>query len=66
MWGRLRAGHPVKDTARQLGLSSSTPRTYLVRCGGIRPAPRRWRVGRLSLGEREEISRDLAAGLSSW
>src|SRR4051812_34618242 len=39
-------------------------RAYLVRCGGIRPAPRRRSAGRLSLGEREEISRGLAAGLS--
>jgi hypothetical protein len=39
-------------------------RSYLVRCGGIRPASRRRSPGRLSLAEREEISRGLAAGLS--
>jgi IS30 family transposase len=39
-------------------------RAYLVRCGGIRPVPRRRRVGRLVLREREEISRGLAAGMS--
>jgi IS30 family transposase len=64
VWVRLKAGRPVKDTARQLGLPSSTLRTYLVRCGGIQPVPRRRRVGRLSLAEREEISRGLAAGRS--
>lgn len=37
-------------------------RAYLLRCGGIRPDPRRRGPGRLSLVEREEISRGLAAG----
>jgi len=39
-------------------------RDLLHRTGGIRPVPkRRWEV-RLSLAEREEISRGLAAGVS--
>jgi hypothetical protein len=62
IWVRLRAGHAAKPTARQLGVSTSSVRTYLLRCGGIRPDPRRRSPGRLSLGEREEISRGLAAG----
>src|SRR5580765_8438456 len=37
---------------------------YLGRCGGTRPEPRRRSPGRLSLTEREEILRGLAAGLS--
>jgi IS30 family transposase len=64
VWVRLRAGQAAKGTARQLGLPSSTLRTYLVRCGGVRPAPCRRRDGRLSLEDREEISRGLATGLS--
>ena len=64
IWVRLRAGHAAKPTARQLGLSTSTVRTYLLRCGGIRPDPRRRSPGRLSFAEREEISRGLAAGMS--
>src|SRR5687768_7068852 len=64
IWVRLRAGHAAKPTARQLGLPTSTVRTYLLRCGGIRPEPRRRAPGRLSHTEREEISRGLAAGLS--
>src|SRR5687768_15648328 len=64
IWVRLRAGHAAKPTARQLGLPTSTVRTYLLRCGGIRPEPRRRAPGRLSLTEREEISRGLAAGQS--
>src|SRR4051794_41602783 len=64
IWTWLRAGHAAKPTARALGLSTGTVRAYLVRCGGIRPAARRRSGARLSLIEREEISRGLAAGLS--
>jgi len=64
IWVRLRAGHAAKPAARQLGLSTSTVRTYLLRCGGIRPEPRCRGPRRLSVEEREEISRGLAAGLS--
>jgi IS30 family transposase len=53
-----------KPTARELGLCTGTVRAYLLRCGGIRPEPRRRAPGRLSLVEREEISRGLAAGES--
>jgi hypothetical protein len=34
VWSRLRAGQAVKPTARELRLSPSTVRTYLLRCGG--------------------------------
>jgi IS30 family transposase len=64
IWSRLRAGHAVKPAARALGLSTGGVRAYLVRCGGIRPVPRRRSPVRLSLAEREEISRGLAAGRS--
>jgi IS30 family transposase len=64
VWVKLRAGHAAKPTARALGLSPSTVRAYLLRCGGIRPDPRRRSPGRLSFTEREEISRGLAAGRS--
>jgi IS30 family transposase len=64
LWVRMRAGQAAKPTARALGLSPSTVRSYLLRCGGIRPDPRRRSPGRLSFAEREEISRGLAAGLS--
>ena len=47
-----------------LGLSTGGVRAYLVRCGGIRPAPRRRAPSRLSLTEREEIPRGLTAGPS--
>ncbi|EAQ5964033.1 IS30 family transposase, partial [Salmonella enterica subsp. enterica serovar Senftenberg] len=64
IWVRLRAGHAAKPTARALGIPTSTVRTYLLRCGGIRPGPRRRAAGRLRFEEREEISRGLAAGRS--
>jgi IS30 family transposase len=64
IWARLRAGHAAKPTARALGLTTGGVRAYLVRCGGIRPTQRRRSPGRLSLADREEISRGLAAGLS--
>jgi IS30 family transposase len=64
IWARLRAGHAAKPTARALGLTTGGVRAYLVRCGGIRPVPRRRSPVRLSLAEREEISRGLAAGRS--
>jgi hypothetical protein len=63
IWARLRAGHAAKPTARALGLTTGGVRAYLVRCGGIRPTQRRRSPGRLSLADREEISRGLAAGL---
>ena len=64
LWLRLREGHAAKPAARQLGLSPSTVRAYLLRCGGVRPDPRRRARCRLSMVEREEISRGLAAGHS--
>jgi len=54
----------ARPAARELGISAGTVRAYLVRCGGVQPAPRRRRSGCLTLREREEISRGLAAGLS--
>jgi IS30 family transposase len=64
IWIRLREGKAAKPTARELGLSTGTVRAYLVRCGGIRPDPRRRAPARLTMTEREEISRGLAAGHS--
>ena len=54
----------MKVLARQMRVKPSTVRDLLHRTGGIRPVPKRRWVVRLSLAEREEISRGLAAGLS--
>ncbi len=64
VWLRLRVGRAAKPTARELGLCTDTVREDLLRCGGIRPEPRRRAAARLRLEERQEISRDRAAGLS--
>jgi IS30 family transposase len=64
VWVRLRGGQAAKPTARELGLGTGTVRAYLLRCGGIRPQPRRRAGARLSMAEREEISRGLACGRS--
>src|SRR5215207_7238204 len=64
VWRRWRSGQAVKVLARAMRRHPSTVRDLLKRSGGVRPAPRRrWEL-RLSLAEREEISRGLAAGLS--
>jgi IS30 family transposase len=64
VWRRWRAGQAVKVLAREMRRHPSTVRDLLKRCGGVRPVPRwRWEL-RLSLAEREEISRGLAADLS--
>jgi IS30 family transposase len=64
VWRRWRSGQAVRVLAREMRCNPSTVRDLLKRTGGIRPVPRRrWEL-RLSLDEREEISRRLAAGLS--
>src|SRR6266536_4147445 len=64
VWRRWRSGEAVKVLARAMRRHPSTVRDLLKRCGGVRPAPRRRGELRLSLAEREEISRGLAAGRS--
>jgi DNA-binding NarL/FixJ family response regulator len=64
VWLRWRSGQALRVLAREMRVSHSVVRDLIYRCGGIRPVPRqRWEV-RLSLVEREEISRGLATGLS--
>ena len=64
VWARWRSGQAVRVLSRQMRVSPSTVRALLLRAGGIGPVPRRRASLRLSLTEREEISRGLAAGLS--
>src|SRR5262249_8330312 len=58
------AGVPVKRIARHLGRRNSSLRKFIADAGGRRPTARQRCVLRLSLAEREEISRGLAAGMS--
>ena len=61
LWNLYEAGESQRAISRQLGRSPSTVRTQLVSAGWRRPtAPVEWCPLRLSLGEREEISRGLA------
>ena len=64
IWTMREAGVPVKRIARHLGRQNSSLRTFIASAGGARPSPRERSALRLSLSEREEISRGLAAGLS--
>ena len=64
IWNRYKAGDSVKSIARSFDRPSSSIHGYLSRTGGIRPSERRRAPRCLSLGEREEISRGLVAGLT--
>ncbi len=57
-------GVAVKVLARGMRRDPSTVRDLLKRCGGVRPASRCRGQLRLTVVEREEVSRGLAAGLS--
>lgn len=64
IWDRWQRGEGLKLIGRVFGRTSSAIFQHLKPHGGIRPVPRRrsWRA--LSLDEREEISRGIAAGVS--
>lgn len=65
IWDRWRAGEPARVIARTVRCGPAAVRRHLAVTGGIRPAPRRRALLRLSLAEREEISRGIAAGESA-
>ncbi len=61
LWDLYEAGESQRSISRRLGRSPSTVRTQLVSAGWKRPAPpAQWCPLRLSLADREEISRGLA------
>jgi IS30 family transposase len=58
LWDLYEAGESQRSISRRLGRSPSTVRTQLVSAGYRRPTPPpEWCSLRLSLSEREEISR---------
>jgi len=62
LWRRRSGGESTTRIARHMGRFPDSLRHYVHAAGGIRPRPRtRSRIA-LSLAEREEISRGLAAG----
>ena len=62
IWDMREAGVPVKRIARHLGRQNVSLRKFIADAGGKRPTPRQRSELRLSLQEREEVSRGLAAG----
>ena len=64
MWDRWQQGDSLHAIARLFDRPHSSVRGILERTGGIRPPARRRSCRSLSLSEREEISRGLAAGRS--
>jgi len=64
IWDMREAGVPVKRIAKHLGRQNSSLRRFIADHGGRRPTARERSELRLSLVEREEISRGLAADWS--
>jgi len=64
IWDMREAGVPVKRIARHLGRQNVSLRVFIADSGGMRPTARERSELRLSLEEREEISRGVAAGKS--
>jgi len=65
IWDRFEAGESLRSISRRLGRPPSSIRTHVVKAGFRRPVPGpEWSPRRLSLREREEISRGLAVGES--
>ncbi len=62
VWDRWQAGDANRLIGRDLGRSAASIRAFVESWGGVRPQPRRRSPHHLSLLEREEISRGVAAG----
>jgi IS30 family transposase len=65
VWDRWERGDAMNVIARAMGRSQAAVHAMVEKTGGVRPlAPTVWSERRLSLADREEISRGLAAGQS--
>ncbi|MCJ7781318.1 MAG: IS30 family transposase [Acidimicrobiia bacterium] len=64
VWDRRQAGESNRSIGRRLGRSGASIRAFVESSGGVRPVVRRRPIRQLSLVEREEISRGVAAGES--
>lgn len=60
-----RRGESLGEIERILGATMPRIRRFLRESGGIRPVPRARRIGHITAGEREEVSRGIAAGDSA-
>src|ERR1039458_750828 len=64
MWRRWKAGESLHEIGRAFGKGHGSIRFLLTQRGGIVPAARRRSPRTLTLAEREDISRGIAAGSS--
>ena len=62
LWSRWQRGDTVVEISTALGCHKGTVSWHVQRRGGLAPAPRHRAARSLSVAEREEISRGLAAG----
>ncbi|MEU9187965.1 helix-turn-helix domain-containing protein [Streptomyces sp. NPDC048484] len=62
LWLRWRSGESISVISRQIGKPPGSVFTVLKHHGGIAPVARKARAGRLTMGDRKEISRGLCAG----
>ena len=64
-WEARASGATLREAAEAAGVSRTCVRYWLQESGGVRPRPRQPLAAlRLSLAEREEISRGMSAGLT--
>lgn len=64
VWEMWREGNSISEISRTVGSPPGSIFSILLPYGGIYQPPQKRRLGCLSLAEREEISRGVAAGLS--
>src|SRR6202023_1997149 len=64
MWSRWKAGQSLHEIGRAFGKDHVSIQFMLSQHGGVVPAPRRGSLLRLTLAEREDISRGIACGSS--
>lgn len=64
LWRQWKQGEPIRSIARSVGAEQQHVRRFLAQSGGVRIQVRRRAAGHLTLHEREEISRNIAAGMS--
>lgn len=62
VWQRWRQGESLRLIARRLGKRSPSVRAFVLQTGGVQRQPPRRNARCLSMAEREEISRGVAAG----
>ena len=64
VWARWRRGESLRLIARRLGKRGPSVRAFVLQSGGVQQHPPRRAPGSLTMAEREEISRGVAAGES--